>query len=76
MKNRIIKSGSLLISEPFLGDPHFNRSVIVICEHNEMQGSFGLVLNSSAGAGSFIMFTYCRSQFQNGPPSGNKYSKL
>jgi putative transcriptional regulator len=48
MKNRIIKSGSLLISEPFLGDPHFNRSVIVICEHNEMQGSFGLVLNQTS----------------------------
>ncbi|KPM48357.1 YqgE/AlgH family protein [Jiulongibacter sediminis] len=36
--------GKLLIAEPYLGDPNFERSVILLCEHNE-QGSFGLVLN-------------------------------
>jgi len=36
--------GDLLISEPFLNDPNFERTVILICEHNE-QGTFGLVLN-------------------------------
>jgi len=36
--------GKLLIAEPFLGDPNFERSVVLLCEHNE-QGSFGLVLN-------------------------------
>ncbi len=36
--------GKLLIAEPFLGDPNFERSVILLCEHND-RGSFGLVLN-------------------------------
>ncbi|WP_194775593.1 YqgE/AlgH family protein [Pararhodonellum marinum] len=38
------KSGNLLISEPFLQDENFVRSVILLCENNE-NGSFGLVLN-------------------------------
>ncbi len=38
------QSGSLLISEPFLQDENFVRSVVLLCENNEM-GSFGLVLN-------------------------------
>ncbi len=36
--------GDLLISEPFLPDPNFERSVILICEHNH-DGSIGFVLN-------------------------------
>ena len=36
--------GKLIIAEPFLGDKNFERSVVMLCEHNE-QGSFGLVLN-------------------------------
>ena len=36
--------GDLLISEPFLPDPNFERTVILLCEHDE-QGSFGFVLN-------------------------------
>jgi putative transcriptional regulator len=35
----------VLIAEPFLGDPNFERSVVLICEHND-EGSFGLVLNN------------------------------
>ncbi len=38
------KSGDFLISEPFLPDPNFERTVILVCEHNE-EGTFGLVLN-------------------------------
>lgn len=41
-----ITKGSLLIAEPFLGDPNFDRSVILICDHNE-HGSFGFVLNQT-----------------------------
>jgi putative transcriptional regulator len=37
-------AGRLLIAEPYLGDPNFERSVILLCEHTE-KGSFGLVLN-------------------------------
>jgi len=38
------EKGRILISEPFLSDPYFKRTVILLCEHNE-EGSFGFVLN-------------------------------
>jgi putative transcriptional regulator len=38
--------GDILLSEPFLMDNHFTRSVILVCEHNA-EGSFGLILNST-----------------------------
>ncbi|MDX1350325.1 MAG: YqgE/AlgH family protein [Putridiphycobacter sp.] len=38
------KKGRVLITEPFLEDDYFERSVVLICEHNE-DGSFGFVLN-------------------------------
>jgi len=41
-----VGKGKLLIAEPFLGDPNFERSVVLLCEHNA-QGSFGLVLNQT-----------------------------
>ncbi len=37
--------GLLLLSEPFLDNEYFTRSVILLCEHNE-RGSFGFVLNN------------------------------
>ncbi|MCA0366105.1 MAG: YqgE/AlgH family protein [Bacteroidetes bacterium] len=37
-------TGKIIIAEPFLGDPNFERAVVLICEHNDA-GSFGLVLN-------------------------------
>ena len=41
----IIKKGSLLIAEPsLLGDSSFNRSVILIADHND-EGSVGFILN-------------------------------
>lgn len=36
--------GTLLVSGPFLADPYFRRSVILLCMH-DTEGSFGLVLN-------------------------------
>ncbi len=36
--------GDLLISEPYLPDPNFERTVILLCEHDE-NGTFGFVLN-------------------------------
>ncbi len=38
------KAGDLLISEPFLQDENFVRSVVLLCEHSD-EGSFGLVIN-------------------------------
>lgn len=40
-----MRPGTLLISKPFLGDPNFERSVILLCRDEPTDGSFGLVLN-------------------------------
>ena len=36
--------GQLLVAGPTLLDPNFNRTVVLVCEHNE-EGAMGLVLN-------------------------------
>ena len=36
--------GRILISEPFLVDYYFKRSVVLLAEHND-DGSFGLIIN-------------------------------
>jgi putative transcriptional regulator len=38
------QKGSLLVSEPFLEDLNFRRSVVLLTEHNNM-GSIGFILN-------------------------------
>ncbi|MEO8721429.1 MAG: YqgE/AlgH family protein [Ginsengibacter sp.] len=38
--------GILLIANPFLKDPNFSRTVILICENRE-EGTFGFVLNKT-----------------------------
>ena len=40
-----MRPGTLLISKPFLGDPNFERSVVLICRDEPADGTFGLVLN-------------------------------
>lgn len=45
-KQRTPEKGDLLLSEPFMLDDHFTRSVIYLCEHNE-DGSFGFILNNT-----------------------------
>lgn len=37
-------SGRLLVSEPYLADPNFERTIIFLCEHND-DGTIGFVLN-------------------------------
>ncbi|MFM1931467.1 MAG: hypothetical protein RL226_770 [Bacteroidota bacterium] len=37
--------GKVLLAEPFMEDPYFKRTVVLLCEHNE-EGSFGFVLNN------------------------------
>ena len=37
--------GTLLVSEPFMHDKYFARSVVYLCDHNDT-GSFGFVLNN------------------------------
>jgi putative transcriptional regulator len=41
-----IQTGKLLIAEPFMLDPNFKRSVILLCEHQE-DGTVGFILNKS-----------------------------
>ncbi|HEX8547818.1 MAG TPA: YqgE/AlgH family protein [Cytophagaceae bacterium] len=40
----MLAKGKILVSEPFLGDSNFERSVILLCDHSE-ESSFGFVLN-------------------------------
>lgn len=35
-----------MIARPYLGDPNFERGVVLLCEHNS-SGSFGFVLNQT-----------------------------
>lgn len=42
--NKNIERGKLLVSEPFLSDPYFKRSVVLLSEHNN-DGSIGFILN-------------------------------
>lgn len=39
-----IATGKILLAEPFMEDPNFKRSVVLLCEHNEL-GSLGFILN-------------------------------
>ncbi len=40
--------GILLIADPFLKDPNFKRTVVILCEHQD-EGSIGFVLNRTFG---------------------------
>lgn len=44
MAKTTIKGGSVLLSEPFMLDPNFKRSAVLLCEHGE-EGSIGFILN-------------------------------
>ncbi|TAF35690.1 MAG: YqgE/AlgH family protein [Cytophagales bacterium] len=43
-QNPLVQSGNLLVSEPFMADENFERSVVLLCEHNP-SGTFGFILN-------------------------------
>jgi len=44
-RNKIdLQKGRLLLSEPYLADPNFERTVILLTEHNE-EGAVGFILN-------------------------------
>lgn len=44
MEKQKVKSGELLVAEPFMLDPNFKRSVVLMCEHGE-GGSLGFIIN-------------------------------
>src|SRR5436190_15983515 len=58
--------GRLLVSEPYLPDPYFRRTVVLLCEHNE-EGSFGFVLNRH-------MDMAVNDLMENMPPIGARVS--
>src|ERR1700727_1486062 len=39
------KAGRLLVATPILGDPNFKRAVVLIVEHEDVEGTLGVVLN-------------------------------
>ena len=43
-----IKPGTLLLSEPFLNDSSFTRSVVLVTEHSD-KGSLGFIINKPTG---------------------------
>lgn len=46
IKNKVIPTaGQLLLSEPFMLDPNFKRTVVMLCEHVEDGGTVGFILN-------------------------------
>ena len=45
------KQGNILISEPLMNDFHFGRSVILLIDHEESEGSFGIIINKTLNAG-------------------------
>jgi putative transcriptional regulator len=40
--------GQLLVASPTLHDPNFNRTVVLVCSHDEENGALGVVLNQPA----------------------------
>lgn len=41
-------SGVILLAEPFMKDPSFMRTAVLLCRHNDEEGTFGFVLNKPA----------------------------
>ena len=54
------EKGRLLLSKPFLDDPYFKRTVVLLCEHSA-DGSFGLssidLRNDNSASLNFPEFT-------------------
>lgn len=45
MTKKAVSQGNVLLAEPFMLDPNFKRSVILLCDHSKDQGSIGFILN-------------------------------
>ncbi len=67
--NQEYGKGYFLIANPVLPDPNFSRTVILLCNHDDM-GSFGLVINRPALVNSKEVF---KEMGMSGFPSGKIY---
>lgn len=45
-----VKNGKMLLAKPFMNDPYFRRSAVLLCEHHA-QGSIGFILNKTIDMG-------------------------
>ena len=45
---KVVRAGDLLIADPFLKDPNFMRTVVLLCDR-QPEGSLGFVLNRKYG---------------------------
>ena len=76
--NRVIpEKGKVLISEPFLNDRYFGRSVVLLVEHDATLGSMGFVLNKPMKQRMNEFFPEFENLpdiplFQGGPVGGNR----
>ena len=44
-KNKPLQAGTVLLSEPFMWDENFRRTVILLCRHHSVEGTSGVILN-------------------------------
>ncbi|MDB5281682.1 MAG: protein yqgE [Bacteroidota bacterium] len=44
-RSKGLEAGQLLLSEPFMLDENFRRTVVLVCEHNDENGTVGLIVN-------------------------------
>ena len=44
-RGKPLQPGSLLLSEPFMWDENFRRTVILVCRHHSVEGTSGVILN-------------------------------
>jgi len=72
------KAGRLLVATPLLGDPNFKRAVVLIVEHEDEQGTLGVVLNrpTTVGVGQVLeqwteLATEPSVVFRGGPVAQN-----
>jgi putative transcriptional regulator len=68
VRNESDLTGQLLIAMPDIGDPRFQRSVILICEHSK-DGTMGLILNKPS---SDVSFEDLAKQLELGTPVGKQ----
>ena len=45
MLESTVESGKILLAEPFMLDPNFKRSAVLLCDHSKDEGSVGFILN-------------------------------
>ena len=48
MPDGLTFKGRLLVATPLLGDPNFDRAVVLLLEHSD-EGALGVVLNRPSG---------------------------